>query len=63
MRRLILDFLQAVPDDVEQAGGTREGEAGWRAALEHQPDALDRVEILADSGSSVSAFAVDRELP
>ncbi len=40
---LILDFLQAVPDDLDQVGEAGDGEVGEHAALEHRPDPLDGI--------------------
>ena len=39
---LVLDFLQAVPDDLDQVGEAGDGEVGQDAALEHGPDPLSR---------------------
>jgi hypothetical protein len=35
---LVPDLLQAVPDDLGQAGEGGHGEVGEHAALEHRPD-------------------------
>ena len=42
---LVLDFLQAVPDDLDQVGEAGDGEVGQGAALEHGPDPFHRVEV------------------
>ena len=42
---LILDLLQAVPDDLDQVGEPGNGEVGQHPALEHRPDAFDGVEV------------------
>src|ERR1022692_425040 len=42
---LVLDFLQAVPDDLDQVGEAGDGEVGQDAALEHGPDPFHRVEV------------------
>jgi hypothetical protein len=39
---LVLDFLQAVPDDLEQAGVAGGGLVGQHAALERRPDPFSR---------------------
>jgi hypothetical protein len=44
-RGLVLDFLQAVPDDLDQVGEAGDGEVGQDAALEHGPDPFHRVEV------------------
>ena len=46
---LVLDFLQAVPDDLDQVGEAGDGEVGQDAALEHGPDPLSRFVIVHGS--------------
>src|SRR5262249_34962584 len=46
----VLDFLQAVPDDVDQVGEAGDGEVGQDAALEHRPDPFHRVEVRGVGG-------------
>ena len=46
---LVLDFLQAVPDDLEQVGEAGDGEVGQGAALEHGPDPFSRFVIVHGS--------------
>lgn len=48
---LVLDFLRAVPGDLEQVCVAGEGEAGGRAALEDGPDAFHRLRPGAQDGS------------
>ena len=47
---LILDLLQAVPDDLDQVGEAGNGEVGQHAALEHRPDPLHRIQVRGISG-------------
>src|SRR6266542_3042443 len=42
---LVLDLLQAVPDDLDQVGEAGHGEVGQDAALEHGPDPFNRVQV------------------
>src|SRR5260370_27433693 len=42
---LVLDLLQAVPDDLDQVGEAGDGEVGQDAALEHRPDPFEGVEV------------------
>jgi len=42
---LVLDLLQAVPDDLDQVAEAGDGEVGQDAALEHRPDPFDGVEV------------------
>ena len=44
--RLILDLLQAVPDDLDQVAEAGNGEVRQHAALERGPDALSRFAIV-----------------
>jgi hypothetical protein len=44
-----MDFLQAVPDDLDQVGEAGDGEVGQHAALEHRPDSLNRLFIVRGS--------------
>src|SRR5260370_11191107 len=39
---LVLDLLQAVPDDLDQVSEAGHGEVGQDAALEHGPDPFSR---------------------
>ena len=47
---LVLDLLQAVPDDLDQVGEAGDGEVGQHAALEHRPDPLHRIKVRRISG-------------
>jgi hypothetical protein len=47
---LVLDLLQAVPDDLDQVAVAGDGEVGQHAALEHRPDALDGIEVRGIGG-------------
>jgi hypothetical protein len=38
---LVLELLQAVPDDPDQAGEVGDGEVGEHTALEHGPQSPD----------------------
>src|SRR6266568_9353837 len=42
---LVLDLLQAAPDDLDQVGEAGDGEVGQDAALEHRPDTFNGVEV------------------
>src|SRR5258708_2493128 len=42
---LVLDLLQAVPDNLDQVGEAGDGEVGQDAALEHGPDPFHGVEV------------------
>ncbi len=46
---LVLDLLQAVPEDLDQVGEAGDGEVGEHAALEHRPDPLNRFAIVHGS--------------
>jgi hypothetical protein len=43
---LVLDLLQAVPDDLDLVGEAGDGEVGQHAALEYRPDPLSRFVIV-----------------
>ena len=43
--RPVLDLLQPVPDDLQQAGEAGGGEVGQHAALEHRPDPLHGIQV------------------
>jgi hypothetical protein len=49
---LVMDFLQAVPDDLDQVGEAGDGQVGQHAALEHRPDSLNRLSIVRGSLAS-----------
>src|SRR5262245_7612597 len=46
----VLDFLQAVPDDLDQVGEAGDGEVGQDAALEHRPDPFHGIEVRGVGG-------------
>jgi hypothetical protein len=51
---LVLDLLQAVPDDLHQVGEAGDGEVGQYVALEDRPDSLPHAPCIPPEAAHVS---------